>query len=224
MGQFSGKKMTEKEIDEQLQRATARLREIRESSGLDQKQFAELFSIEQSTYNRYENGGIKKMPYDFIDAICEKFGINPAWVLGFKKVDKYTNPVSSEKTKRLPILGNIAAGIPILAQEDLLGYDFVPENFNADFCLKVKGDSMVNVRILDGDTVYIRQQPDVENGEIAAVLIDGEAATLKRVYKLDGSIILRAENHNYSDIIFSKKDMKEVQILGKAIFFKSEVR
>lgn len=71
MGQFSGKKMTEREIDEQLQRATARLKEIRESSGLDQKQFAELFSIEQSTYNRYENGGIKKMPYDFIDAICD---------------------------------------------------------------------------------------------------------------------------------------------------------
>lgn len=88
-------------------------------------------------------------------------------------------------------------------------------------CLMI---SLMPSVILDGDTVYIRQQPDVENGEIAAVLIDGEAATLKRVYKLDGSIVLRAENHNYCDIIFSKKDMKEVTILGKAIFFKSEVR
>jgi repressor LexA len=83
---------------------------------------------------------------------------------------------------------------------------------------------MINTRILDGDIVYIRKQPDVNNGEIAAVLIDNEEATLKRVYKLNGTIILRAENPNYKDIIITKKDSKDVRILGKAVFFKSEVR
>ena len=83
---------------------------------------------------------------------------------------------------------------------------------------------MINARIFDGDTVFFKNQPDVENGEIAAVQINGEAVTLKRVYKIDGNIILRPENPNYKDIIFSKKDKKDFKILGKAIFFKSEVK
>lgn len=90
--------------------------------------------------------------------------------------------------------------------------------------IRVKGDSMINARIFDGDIVFIRRQPDVENGEIAAVQIDGNDATLKRVYKINGNVILRPENPIYSDMVFSKKDMKAVQILGKAVFFKSEVR
>ena len=124
--------------------------------------------------------------------------------------------------KRLPVLGKIAAGVPILSQEDLIDYEFVSESLNADFCLKVQGDSMIGARILDGDLVYIRQQPEVETGEIAAVLIDGGEATLKRVYKLNGSIVLRSENPNYPEQIYGKKD--NVTILGKAILFKSEVR
>jgi repressor LexA len=83
---------------------------------------------------------------------------------------------------------------------------------------------MIGARILDGDMVYIRKQPEVENGEIAAVIIDAEEATLKRFYRLNGTVILRAENPNCSDRTFSKKDMKQVAILGKAIFFKSEVK
>lgn len=212
-----------KNINDFLERAAARLKETREATGLQQKEFAEMFGVNHTTYCRYESGDIKKMPADLIDNISKKYDLNPAWLMGFENADKYA--INEKVTqKRLPVLGQIAAGVPILAQENLIGYEFVPESFNADLCLKVKGDSMMGARILDGDLVYIRQQPDVENGEIAAVTIDREEATLKRVYKLNGTIILRPENPNYKDVVISKKDAKEVTILGKAVFFRSEVR
>ncbi|MBC2721809.1 MAG: helix-turn-helix domain-containing protein [Desulfosporosinus sp.] len=210
-------------IKEILERSAARLREIRESTGLSQKDFAESFGANKTTYNRYESGDIKSMPSDLIGNISDKFDLNPAWLMGYENVDKYMiREKANQSVRRLPVLGKIAAGIPILAQEDLIDYEYVPESIKADFCLKVQGDSMIGARILDGDLVYIRQQSDVETGEIAAVLIDGLDATLKRVYRINGSIILRSENPNYPEQVYGKKD--NVTILGKAILFKSEVR
>lgn len=86
-----------------------------------------------------------------------------------------------------------------------------------DFCLRVKGDSMINARIINGDLVFIRQQSDVQNGEIAAVLVDGEDATLKRVHKGTGTVTLHAENPNYPDQVFTRRDMRQVSIIGKAV-------
>jgi repressor LexA len=220
-----------KELKEMMERehrelAASRLKEVRESSGMNQKDFADFFEVNATTYNRYESGDIGKMPISLIEEISAKFSINPAWLSGFKDAEKYVLPDKAyRKTKRLSVLGSIAAGIPILAQEDLIDYEYVPEDFNATFCLVVKGDSMINARIYDGDLVYIREQPDVENGEVAAVIIDGEEATLKRVYKANGTIILRSENPDpkYKDMVFTGKD-KQIKIIGKAVYFRSEVR
>ena len=177
--------------------------------------------LSNATISRYITGNISpKIPT--IQAIAEKYNINPTWLMGTEGAERYLE--NKIGCKKIPVVGTIAAGQPILAQEYIEGFEYVPENINVDFCLRVKGDSMINARILDGDLVYIRQQPDAENGEICAVLIDQQDATLKRVYKLDGSVILRAENPNYPDMIFTKKEAKTIHILGKAIFFKSEVR
>ncbi|HLS52873.1 MAG TPA: S24 family peptidase, partial [Tissierellaceae bacterium] len=89
-------------------------------------------------------------------------------------------------------------------------------------CLKVKGDSMIGARINDGDIVFIREQPCVENGEIAAVMIDNEV-TLKRFYKNGGLVMLRSENPKYQPLMYTKEDFKQVRILGKAIFFQSKL-
>lgn len=181
----------------------------------------EYLHLNNTTISRYTTGDIApKIPT--VQAIAEKYGINPAWLMGTAGAGKYAE--KDQTAKRIPILGTIAAGAPILAQEYIEGYEYVPEDTKADFCLRVKGDSMIGARILDGNLVYIRQQPEVENGEIAAVIINGEEATLKRVYKLNGTIILRAENPNYPDRTFSKKETKIINIIGKAVFFKSEVK
>ena len=131
------------------------------------------------------------------------------------------------KTKKVPRLGTIACGEPILAQENIEDYDKAPEGVNCDFTLKCKGDSMVGARINDGDIVYIRQQDEVENGEIAAVLVDdsGESdATLKRVYLYENQIVLQAENPKYSPWVYTGEAMNKVRIIGKAVAFLSGVQ
>jgi len=127
------------------------------------------------------------------------------------------------KMKKVPLVGDIACGTPILAVQNVEAFLSMPEGVNADFCLRCKGDSMINARIFDGDIVYIRQQETVEHGEIAAVLIDNEA-TLKRVYLYDDRIVLEAENPQYRPKSYWGEDMNDVRILGRAVAFTSEVR
>lgn len=126
------------------------------------------------------------------------------------------------QTKKVPLLGTIAAGFPIYADENFDGYRECTEDVDADFCLKIQGDSMIGARINDGDIVFIKKQPDVDNGEIAAVLIDDEA-TLKRVYKEKDSLILQAENPKYAPIVYTVESYVECRIMGKAVAFQSDL-
>ncbi|NBH27626.1 hypothetical protein D3Z60_18050 [Lachnospiraceae bacterium] len=129
--------------------------------------------------------------------------------------------------KRFPLLGEIACGLPIYANEDRESYIMAGTNIKADFCLKAKGDSMVNARILDGDIVFIKKQNIVENGEIAAVIVNNESeATLKRFfyYAEKSMVILKAENPTYEDMIFTYEELNNFHVLGKAIAFQSDVR
>jgi repressor LexA len=126
------------------------------------------------------------------------------------------------KMKKVPLLGTIACGEPILAEENIEDFINMPVQVKGTFALRCKGDSMINARIFDGDIVYIRQQPDVENGEIAAVLIDNEA-TLKRVYKYENRIELRPENPTFKVMNFENEELNNIRILGKAVGFFSKV-
>lgn len=173
--------------------------------------------------SRYENNVHKPQRFSLVQEIAEFYGVTTDFLMG-RTDDKYEKLDNLGAYKKIPLLGTIAAGIPILAQENIEGYEYVPVSMNVDFCLHVQGDSMINARIIDGDLVFIRQQSDVENGEIAAVLVDGEDATLKRVHKGTGTVTLHAENPNYPDQVFTKRDMRQVSIIGKAVRFSSEVR
>ena len=127
------------------------------------------------------------------------------------------------KMRKVPLIGSIACGAPILATENTEWEVDIPDHVHADFALRCKGDSMINARIFDGDIVYIRQQDTVENGEIAAVLIDDEA-TLKRVRLYDDHISLEPENPQYRPIVYWGEEMNNVRIIGKAVAFTSAVR
>lgn len=136
------------------------------------------------------------------------------------------NIIPMPKLRQVPRLGTIACGTPILAQDNIEGYDQVPDWVKCDFTLTCKGDSMINARIYDGDTVCIKAQPEVENGQIAAVLVEGEfdtEATLKRFY-FDGTIVqLVAENPRIPPMVFSGSDVEKVRVLGLATHFVSKV-
>lgn len=133
------------------------------------------------------------------------------------------NIIPMPEMRKIPLLGSIACGAPILADEHIEGEVDIPSHVHADFALVCKGDSMINARIFDGDIVYIRQQDMVESGEIAAVLIDNEA-TLKRVKLLPDRIILSPENPLYDPLVFRGEEMNTIRILGKAVAFTSAVR
>ena len=128
-------------------------------------------------------------------------------------------------TKRFPLLGDIACGKPIMANEEKELYVEAGANVHADFCLRAKGDSMTGARIQDGDIVFIKKQEMVDDGEIAAILIEDEA-TLKRVYYDQENNILQlfAENPKFKTMRFSGEELNHVRILGKAIAFQSDIK
>lgn len=195
-----------------------RLKEVRTENGYNQEQVADIIGANKSTISRYENG-ISSPGVSEVSLISDKFNVNFYWLAGMSD-EKYR--VRNELVK-VPVVGKIACGFPLLAEENIIDYEYAERNENIDFALIAKGSSMINARIFDGDIVFIRRQNDVEDGEIAAVLIDDEA-TLKRVYKLNGDLLLKSENPIMDDIRISAKDRKNVIILGKAIAFKSNLR
>ena len=126
-------------------------------------------------------------------------------------------------SRLLPIVGKIACGEPILAKQNIEGYAELDRRVHADFALRCVGDSMINAHIFDGDLVFIKEQPDVDNGEIAAVVIDNEA-TLKRVYKYPNRIELRPENPLFPVLQYEGAELGNIRIIGKAIAFLGQVR
>lgn len=213
------------EHDVRAQQFTQRFGEL--TQGATCRELAEKLNISRSAVWAYQAGTrIPKIPA--LERIAQAYGVDPMWLMG-ADVPKYPAarlPAEVEPVPHLvqvPRLGAIACGQPILAQENLEGSDFVPDWVKCDFTLLCRGDSMIGARILDGDVVCIHSQPEVENGEIAAVLIEDEA-TLKRVFVYPDHIILEPENPSYRPMVFWDADMAKVRILGKATHFISAVR
>jgi len=206
-----------------MSKFSTRLHQLRKENNMTQDELCEKikntygYGVEKPNISRYEHG-VNEPNFYFVQLAAEVFGVTTDYLMG-----RSDNKYAPEKVigRQIPILGTIAAGQPITVSENIIGYEFSED---CDFCLKVKGDSMTGARIYDGDIVYIHRQPEVENGEIAAVIIDGEDATIKRFYKVDGVVRLHSENPLYPDMVFGTKDFKQVRILGKVKYFKAEVR
>ena len=202
-----------------------RMRERRKEIGLSAEKVAEMLHLSPATIYRYENGDIEKVPGDFLSPIAKVLNTTPAYLMGWDDAPLPSNLLPLPKMVKKPRLGTIACGKPILAVEDAEEFDSVPIDVDCDFTLKCKGDSMINARIFDGDIVYIRKQPEVELGQIAAVRI-GDEATLKKVYCTPGSgrMILRACNPLYGDLTYEGEELNQVEIMGLAVGFFSLVR
>ena len=205
-----------------------RIHEKRTDKGITLAQIAEKLGVTEATAQRYERGNIKSIPYEHMCAYGEILNCSPAYLMGWEEdpTAKLDNVYPIE-LKRFPMLGEIACGKPIYTNEDRESYIMAGTNIQADFCLKAKGDSMINARILDGDIVFIREQDIVDNGEIAAVVVNNDSeATLKRFYYYaeKSMVILKAENPSYEDMIFTNDELENFHILGKAVAFQSDVR
>lgn len=195
------------------------IKKLRKERGLSQEELGAQLGVQRAAVQKWECGTVKNLKRETIIKLAEFFGVPPALFIDEDYLS-YDNIISFPKMHRIPLVGTIACGTPILANENLDGEVTVPEDINADFALRCKGDSMIDARIYNGDIVYIRQQPTVENGEIAAVLID-EEATLKRVYISDNTITLVACNSKYQPFVYTGEQLNQIHILGKAVGFTS---
>lgn len=205
-----------------------KIRYRRQQLGLTVRELAAQLGVSHGAVLKWEKNQTKGIPDHHFATLARVLDCNILWLLDLDDAitlgpDNVEELVELPATRTIPIIGEIACGDPILAVENYDGQAGVPEDSSADFALRASGDSMINARIFPGDLVLIRQQSDVEDGEIAAVLLDGEA-TLKRVYKYDGRVELRPENPLYPVRPIEGPDLINFRILGKAVSFISEVR
>ena len=199
-----------------------RIKSRRTELGLTVEELAHKMGYkDKSSISKIENGKAD-IPQSKIAAFADALQTTPAYLMGWEEQPepkKPTIPPGFEpmpKVKKIPLIGAIACGEPITAEQNIEKMVDVPENIRCDFSLTCHGDSMVDAGIHDKDVVYIRIQPEVENGEIAAVRIDGEA-TLKRVYYNPGTLTLMPANPAYAPMIYTGPQLEEVHIEGKAV-------
>ncbi len=202
---------------------SAIIKSLRIERGITQEQLAALLKVSRSTIGMYETGS-REPDFETLEAIADIFNVDMDYLMGRSTVER-KDPVAATpipagfqplpKRDRIPRVGQIACGTPILAEENIETYDEVPSDWHADFTLLCQGDSM-EPKIKDGDVVAIHCQPQVENGEIAAVRI-GEEATLKRVYCNGNTIILQAENPTFPPLVYSRQEAEDIHIEGKAV-------
>lgn len=199
-----------------------RIKSRRTELGLTVEELAHKMGYkDKSSISKIENGKAD-IPQSKIAAFADALETTPAYLMGWEEQPepkKPTIPPGFEpmpKMKKIPLIGAIACGEPITAEQNIEKMVDVPENIRCDFSLTCHGDSMVDAGIHDKDVVYIRIQPEVENGEIAAVRIDGEA-TLKRVYYNPGTLTLMPANPAYAPMIYAGPQLEEVHIEGKAV-------
>lgn len=193
--------------------------------GLSQEDLANKMGYTSRSSIAKIESGKNDIPQSKIKAFAKALETTPGYLMG---LDESYNDLSAlgllplPQMVKKPRLGVIACGEPLLTEENFDGYDDVPENVKCDFTLKCKGDSMINARINDGDIVYIKCQPTVENGQIAAVMVNGET-TLKRVFVYENKVVLQAENPRYEPFIYVDEELNNIRILGKAVGFYSNL-
>ena len=198
-----------------------RMKQRRKEIGFSAEKVAERLGVSPATIYRYEKGDIEKVPVDSLAELAKILQTTPAYLMGWEEQPEPKKPIippgfePMPKMKKVPLIGSIACGTPITAEQNIEKLVDVPENIRCDFSLTCHGDS-VDAGIHDRDVVYIHIQPEVENGQIAAVRI-GEEATLKRVYYSGGTLTLMPANPAYAPMIYTGPALNDVHIEGKAV-------
>lgn len=207
-----------------------RLKEAMNLRGMKQIELAEKTGISRGALSSYISGRWKAKQNN-IYKLAYALNVSPAWLLGYdvpmeqKQNDiPLPNGAFRPALKRVPMLGYAAAGEPL---ENLDGQDTyyveTDSKYHVDFCITVRGDSMINAGINDGDIVFVRRQPEVENGQVACVEIERSKVRIKRFYKTDNGVMLVSENPKYAPLQFNETNCDDFRILGLAVIKQSEI-
>lgn len=204
------------------------LKKLREDAELSQEELANILGISKSTVGMYEQG--KRMPNTntILKKIAAYFGVTIDYLVGYNPLNEDSDDfkrfnIHPIVRRSYPMLGKIACGKPIMCEGEYEAYVEASDDINADFCLTAQGDSMINARILDGDIVFVRSQEIVENGEIAAIIVNDEEITLKRFfyYPEQNQVVLQPENPSFRPMVFMNEELSHIRVLGKAVAFMS---
>ena len=200
-----------------------KIRIAREAKGLTQEELGAVCGVSKQTIYKYEQGIITNIPSDKVELICSELDISPVYLMGWEAGEAATVPdnLTPIRFHQKPLVGSIACGTPIFAEQNIIDYIDVPEHIHCDFALKCQGNSMIDLGVEDGDIVYIRSQPEVQNGQIAAVVVDDmePEATLKKFFKYDNHIMLIPANSEEQPFAFYGEDMARVHVQGLAVGF-----
>lgn len=203
-----------------------RLKECREQADETIEHIGSLVGVHKSTVSRWEQGQTKKIPLTVIDVLAKHFNVNAAWLSGknVSRLPSTTVSISdirdfdafnlSKEVIRIPVLGQVAAGIPMYATENIIDYEEISVELSRTgnfFGLKIKGDSMEPL-ILNGDTVIVRQQTFADDGEIAIVLVNGDVATCKKIKKRPEGVMLISNNSSYDPMFYSNEEIENLPI------------
>jgi len=210
----------------------ANLKKLREDAHLSQEQLADALGLSKSTIGMYEQG--KRMPNTntILKNIAAYFGVSIDYLVGFNSDGDSLSEDDFSRfglrhigRRRIPMLGKIACGEPIMCEEEYELFADSGADIDADFCVTAQGDSMINARILDGDIVFVRKQEMVENGEIAVVIVNDNEVTLKRFFYYPelNQVVLQSENPAYRPMIYMNEELSHIRVLGKAVAFTSSV-
>lgn len=184
---------------------------------------AKIVNVSPATISRWESGDIANMRRDRIAALAKALQISPAVIMGWDVESFIPLGAHRPKFKKVPMLGYAAAGQPLEDLNQDTSYFDVENKYDVDFCITVRGNSMINAGIKDGDIVFVKSVQDIPNGKIACVEIDNEKVCLKRFYKFTDSVMLVSENPANPPLHFDENNCESLKILGLAILKQSEV-
>ena len=196
------------------------------SANLSYGELAKKTNIPKSALQRYAIGETEKIPIDRLEAIANATGVSTQYLMGWEKNNKKNFESTCEnaiakKGVKIPVLGKVQAGLPVEAIEDIIDYEEIPQELahtGEFFGLQIRGNSM-EPRMVNGDIVIVRKQPDAESGEIAIVLVNGYDATVKKIKKRPDGIMLIPINPSYEVMFYNNKEIDElpVVIIGKVV-------
>ena len=191
----------------------------REKAGISQTDFAKMIKVTKQTLYKYEQGIITNIPSNKIEEIANALGVSPSYIMGWE--DTTEEPTPKRKGVAIPVLGHVAAGIPIEMIEDIIDTEEIPEDMAKHgefFALKIKGDSMTP-SINNSDVVIVRQQEDAENGDIVIATVNGNDAVCKRLKKYSDGLSLISLNPAYEPLYFNTSEIQgtPVKIIGKVV-------
>jgi len=210
-----------------------KLTKLKTENGLTTDALSERSGVPKGTINKLLNGETRNPTAQTLKRLADALGCELEYLCGkpsdipgvfrFGESAALPHPdLMPVHRRRIPLIGAIAAGQPMLCEKEIEITDCI-DSIHADFALRVSGDSMIGARIFDGDVVFIRRQDDVDDGQIAAVIVD-DRATLKRVYHIRNGLQLLSENPKYPPMIYTYPDCESIRILGRAVSFTSAVR